>query len=257
MSTGGTGHDILPQIHPDNALLAIRAAEALNLDLAGVDIISPDISVSWRGTGTKIIEVNAQPQISDQHAPDIYKNIVLSRLDGGRRAYVSLLIADEWDETTAAAFDSLSAAYHDESGVVIEQRPDGVYRSRRWIAPNMMSAIEFVQKAEWDRQVEKILAWSPLKDILINGLPSQFVDRLSVHFLAGSTTAENVRGLKRLLAESRGHLTDEVIYISASSECILDRARSLLDSGRVEHRLLSAQIGVPEAQAITGMKLSS
>lgn len=50
------------EVHVDNIELAIQAANALRLDLAGVDIISPDISKSWMEVKAAICEVNAQPQ---------------------------------------------------------------------------------------------------------------------------------------------------------------------------------------------------
>ena len=52
------------QVHPDNVRLAIDAARALRLDIAGVDLIMQDISRSWLETGALICEVNAQPQIT-------------------------------------------------------------------------------------------------------------------------------------------------------------------------------------------------
>ena len=61
ISTGGTAVDVSDRVHPDNARAAIRAARIVGLDLAGVDVLSPDISRSWREVGGAICEVNAQP----------------------------------------------------------------------------------------------------------------------------------------------------------------------------------------------------
>lgn len=61
LSTGGTAVDRTDDIHPDNALIARRAARAIGLDVAGIDFIVPDIARSVRETGGGIIEVNAAP----------------------------------------------------------------------------------------------------------------------------------------------------------------------------------------------------
>jgi cyanophycin synthetase len=61
LSTGGTAVDRTDDIHPENALIARRAARAIGLDVAGIDFIAPDIASSVRETGGGIIEVNAAP----------------------------------------------------------------------------------------------------------------------------------------------------------------------------------------------------
>ena len=61
LSTGGTAIDRTNVIHPDNAAIAIQAAAAIGLDVAGIDLLSPDISQSVRVTGGGIVEVNAAP----------------------------------------------------------------------------------------------------------------------------------------------------------------------------------------------------
>lgn len=64
VSLGGTSREVTPLAHPDNLALAVQAAAALRLDVAGVDLLLPDIAQSWRQTGGAICEVNAQPQFS-------------------------------------------------------------------------------------------------------------------------------------------------------------------------------------------------
>ncbi len=63
LSTGGTAVDCTDIIHPDNAELAVRAANALGIDIAGVDIVAEDISRSILDSGGVIVEVNTAPGI--------------------------------------------------------------------------------------------------------------------------------------------------------------------------------------------------
>jgi cyanophycin synthetase len=76
VSSGGTPVPVFDQLHPDNALLAVRATEALRLDLAGVDLLIPDISVSWHDSGAAICEVNAQPQLGKMTSMHLYRLIL-------------------------------------------------------------------------------------------------------------------------------------------------------------------------------------
>ena len=63
-------------VHPDNLLLAIRAARAVRLDLAGVDILMPDIKKSWLKVGATICEINAQPQIAPEAIPILTNRLI-------------------------------------------------------------------------------------------------------------------------------------------------------------------------------------
>jgi cyanophycin synthetase len=63
VASGGRAIPALEQAHPDNLALAVRAAQALRLDLAGVDLLIPDLRRSWLESGAAICEVNAQPQL--------------------------------------------------------------------------------------------------------------------------------------------------------------------------------------------------
>lgn len=61
LSTGGTSRDCTGEVHPVNARMAIRAAELLELDIAGIDITVRDISAPLDEQEGAIIEVNAAP----------------------------------------------------------------------------------------------------------------------------------------------------------------------------------------------------
>jgi cyanophycin synthetase len=61
MSTGGISIDRTEEAHPDNVELAELAARVVGLDIAGIDLICPDVSIPVRETGGGIVEVNAAP----------------------------------------------------------------------------------------------------------------------------------------------------------------------------------------------------
>ncbi len=69
LSTGGTAVDMTDVVHPDNREMAQRAAQAIGLDVAGIDFITSDISRSFREVGGGICEVNAAPGFRMHVAP--------------------------------------------------------------------------------------------------------------------------------------------------------------------------------------------
>lgn len=61
LSTGGTARDCTNEIHPYNCEIAIKAAKAIGLDIAGIDMTMEDISQPLSHTNGAVIEVNAAP----------------------------------------------------------------------------------------------------------------------------------------------------------------------------------------------------
>lgn len=61
ISTGGTAIDLTDEVHPENVFLFERIARIIGLDVAGVDVIAPNVSEPLRENGGGIIEVNAAP----------------------------------------------------------------------------------------------------------------------------------------------------------------------------------------------------
>ena len=69
LSTGGTAIDLTDVVHPDNREMAVRAIQAVGLDVGGVDFLTDDISKSYKDIGGAIVEVNAAPGFRMHVAP--------------------------------------------------------------------------------------------------------------------------------------------------------------------------------------------
>ena len=83
---GGVDEDVTETIHSDNVKAAIEASTLFGLQVAGVDIISQDITQPWHSNGAIINEVNYAPllgggEISRSHIPSFLNTLVR---DGGR-----------------------------------------------------------------------------------------------------------------------------------------------------------------------------
>ena len=68
LSTGGSAKDVTDQVHPTIRRLCERAARRIGLDVCGIDLVIPDISQAFNGSGG-IVEVNAAPGIRMHHHP--------------------------------------------------------------------------------------------------------------------------------------------------------------------------------------------
>jgi cyanophycin synthetase len=71
LSTGGIAIDRTDNIHPENIWLAQRVAKIIGLDIAGIDVVTPDISKPLKELNGVIVEVNAAPGFRMHAAPSV------------------------------------------------------------------------------------------------------------------------------------------------------------------------------------------
>lgn len=69
LSTGGIAIDRTDEVHPENVWLAERVAKIIGLDIAGIDVVTPDITKPLREVDGVIVEVNAAPGFRMHVAP--------------------------------------------------------------------------------------------------------------------------------------------------------------------------------------------
>ncbi len=83
LSTGGVAIDRTDEIHPENVWLAQRVVKIIGLDIAGIDIVTTDISRPLREVDGVIVEVNAAPGFRMHVAPSkgIPRNVAGAVMD--------------------------------------------------------------------------------------------------------------------------------------------------------------------------------
>ncbi|MBV9959902.1 MAG: cyanophycin synthetase, partial [Acidobacteria bacterium] len=83
ISTGGTAIDRTDEVHPFNVTLFERIARIIGLDVAGIDVVAPDITTPLTENGGGIIEVNAAPGFRMHLAPSegIARNVAEHVID--------------------------------------------------------------------------------------------------------------------------------------------------------------------------------
>ncbi len=128
-STGGIFSDVTTVIHPDNQALAVRAAKAVELDVAGIDFLTTDISRSYKTVGGCIIEINSRPGLrphtwpSFGEARDVAGAMLdFSMPDGGDGRIPTLLIAgDRGTGPVACELDAILRGADKSVGLVTRQ----------------------------------------------------------------------------------------------------------------------------------------
>jgi cyanophycin synthetase len=179
VASGGMPVSVLEKIHPDNRRLAVRAAQALRLDFAGVDLLITDIARSWRETGAGICEVNAQPNLGQVTSGHLYGSILRKLVPGnGRVATVVVLGASPENEIAC----KIATTFQDHGFVVGCHDADGVRIGDDVIMPKGVSTFAAGSALVAERQLGAMVV--SVNDIgtLRTGLPFA---RYDVLVLAG------------------------------------------------------------------------
>jgi cyanophycin synthetase len=176
---GGLIEPVLERMHPDNQLLAARAARALHLDIAGVDLIIPDIARSWRETGAAINDVNGQPG-TRQIAEHLPAQILRALVPGDGRVPTVVVLGAAPNAPLVQGIETLL-----RSGQVIAGCHDtaGVRVNGQVVMQGAVSAYDAGMALSVDRSVGAIVLSIQDDSVLGTGLP---IPRFDVLVLAGA-----------------------------------------------------------------------
>jgi cyanophycin synthetase len=167
VAAGGMPVSVMGRVHWDNVRLAIRSAAALGLDIAGVDLLMPDISRSWMDVGCAVCEVNGQPQLGSVTSAHVYKEVLAKLIDGDGRIPITLIQgggSQGSSEAVVAAYASkgLCVGYAGEKGIFVGDE----CISRKSLTPYRAGKILLR-----DRRVEALVLEGDAASIASEGLP--------------------------------------------------------------------------------------
>ncbi len=214
LSAGGTATDRTAGIHPDNAAIARRAALAVGLDVAGVDLLAPDIGRSIRDTGGGVVEVNAAPGLrmhlapSEGQARDVAQPIIASLYPRGTPSRIPVLAVTGTNgkSTVGRMVAHIFAA---QGKVVGLTNTSGVYIGREQVAASDASGPKSARMVLRDPTVEVAVLECARGGILREGLAFDRCDVGAVlnvqpdHLgLKGIDTLEDLAAVKSVVVES-------------------------------------------------------
>lgn len=181
---GGWDEEVTDQLHPDNLAIALQAAQLLGLSVAGVDVISQDITVPWHQNGAIVNEVNHAPllgggEISRRYIPEFLRGL----MPGDGRIPVEVFVGGA--QARQMALDRMTELALTQSGIYLTSHDStccvhGVGQTQVPVHLTCQGLTARVKALLMDRRVAVLLVVAPSQDVVDNALPVDRVDRL--HF---------------------------------------------------------------------------
>jgi cyanophycin synthetase len=229
VAIGGLHSDVTDSVHPDNQDMAIRAAQGIGLDVAGIDFVTEDISRSYKEAGGSIIEVNARPGLCMHSCPVHGKSrraagavldllfpagstgrIPIAVVSGGRNAS---RVARELDALLRASGKTVALATR--KSALINGRPAEIAK------PRLRRAGAILLR---DPRVESLVASVSLRRTMKRGLGLESCDVAAIVNRPADRAAggDTQRGVEIIARATRG-----ILVVSADDQAALEALNGL------------------------------
>lgn len=181
LSTGGIAVDRTDDIHPENIWLAQRVAKIIGLDIAGIDVVTPDITQPLRDVDGVIVEVNAAPGFRMHVCPSqgLPRNVAAPVMDmlfpnskSGRIPIVSITGTNGKTTTTRL----IAHIYRQTGQVVGYTTTDGIYIDDHLVEKGDTTGPQSAQVILKDPTVEVAVLETARGGILRSGLAFETCD---------------------------------------------------------------------------------
>lgn len=160
-------------VHPDNQELCLRAARVMDLDIAGIDLLIPDITQSWLTTGALICEVNAVPQVGYNHG---ITQIVDHIFQSGVRVPVYMVIVESWSQDDLHLAHELAAI----TGSNAFSASTGIWINGKCMSRPFANGFTAARAVIFDQQVESAVCIMTKTEVLELGLPLDQFDQILI-----------------------------------------------------------------------------
>jgi len=181
LSTGGIAIDRTDEIHPETLWLAERVSRIIGLDVAGIDVITTDITKTLGAADGTIVEVNAAPGLRMHISPSqgVGRNVaapILSMLfppGTPQRIPIVSITGTNGKTTTTRLIAHIFSQVYDAVGFTTT---DGIYVSDRLIEKGDTTGPQSAQIILQDPTVDIAVLETARGGILRSGLAFQHCD---------------------------------------------------------------------------------
>ncbi|MCD4665818.1 MAG: hypothetical protein K8R68_11160, partial [Bacteroidales bacterium] len=178
---GGISTDVTDKVHPFNIFIAERAAKIIGLNIAGIDIIAPDIDKPITENNGAIIKVNAAPDFRMHISPasGISRNVAASLLNmlfpEKTKTHIPLISITGSSGKTITA-DLLNYCFKEEGLKTGLTTSDGLYIGGNCLKKGNMTFPEHAQIVLKDPTIDFAIVETSCEGILKKGLGYEFAD---------------------------------------------------------------------------------
>lgn len=214
LSTGGQAHDCTDLIHPENKEIFEAAAKTIGLDIAGIDVVTDDISKPMRQGNGAIIEVNAAPGIRMHLSPakGVKRDVVSPILDmmfPENIPYSIPVVAITGTNGKTTTTRMISSILRHQGLTVGTTTTHGIYINDRCIEAGDTTGLKSAKRILHNREVEAAVLETARGGILRDGLAYEkadvavFTNLTEDHLgIDGINTLEELLHVKSLVVEA-------------------------------------------------------
>ena len=173
--TGNMTTDVTDIVHPDVAAQAVLAARMVGLDIAGVDVVTPDIRQPLAGQGV-VVEVNAGPSLlmhlnpAEGQARPVGQAIAEHLIPAKETGRIPVIgIMGDGDTTRSAKL--IAWLLHLQGLYTGLACADGLYMNQRCLQTNNAMDFDQAERLLINRSVQAAVFESDARRLLTQGLP--------------------------------------------------------------------------------------
>lgn len=179
INAGGENLDLnITNVHKENLSLAVSAARALRLDIAGVDLITKDITQSWRNTGACICEVNGKPQFASNRNPEIVTELILRTIGHDPHVPAQLIISSD---NYSKIYPQISQGKFPSTQRTISTK-EGLWREGVLLTRSFINGYSAAIAAATRNDTQSMICVMSIRDLLFLGSPLRRWESISIQY---------------------------------------------------------------------------